>query len=307
MQRAKALQPGDTVGIAAPAGCVQRPDLLSGISEIRRLGYRVHYNDSLFSRHQYFAGSHRQRAESLMNLFTDPGVKAIFCARGGYGCQHLLDLLDPETLQAHPKIFLGYSDVTVLLQFLENQCGLVCFHGPMVAKEFAQGEPYYVRKNLLHCLTETWPGRRLHSPGSLTLQSGTARGRLTGGCLSLLVASLGTPFELQSQDRILFLEDINAKPYQVDRMLMQLKLAGKLQGVRAFIFGEMLDCSQAGQAPAIPEIALSLLKEFQVPIWYGLPSGHTSTGNLTLPFGVEVRLDAGQRWLQFEEAAVAAG
>ena len=307
MQRAKALQPGDTVGIAAPAGCVQRPDLLSGISEIRRLGYRVHYNDSLFSRHQYFAGSHRQRAESLMNLFTDPGVKAIFCARGGFGCQHLLDLLDPETLQAHPKIFLGYSDVTVLLQFLENQCGLVCFHGPMVAKEFAQGEPYYVRKNLLHCLTETRPGRRLHSPGSLTLQSGTARGRLTGGCLSLLVASLGTPYELQSQDRILFLEDINAKPYQVDRMLMQLKLAGKLQGVRAFIFGEMLDCSQAGQAPAIPEIVLSLLKEFQVPIWYGLPSGHTSTGNLTLPFGVEVRLDAGQRWLQFEEASVAAG
>ena len=307
MQRAKALQPGDTVGIAAPAGCVQRPDLLSGISEIRRLGYRVHYNDSLFSRHQYFAGSHRQRAESLMTLFTDPGVKAIFCARGGYGCQHLLDLLDPETLQAHPKIFLGYSDVTVLLQFLENQCGLVCFHGPMVAKEFAQGEPSYVRKNLLHCLTETRPGRRLHSPGSLTLQSGTARGRLTGGCLSLLVASLGTPYELQSQDRILFLEDINAKPYQVDRMLMQLKLAGKLQGVRAFIFGEMLDCSQAGQAPAIPEIVLSLLKEFQVPIWYGLPSGHTSTGNLTLPFGVEVRLDAGQRWLQFEEASVAAG
>ncbi len=307
MQRAKALQPGDTVGIAAPAGCVQRPDLLSGVSEIRRLGYRVHYNDSLFSRHQYFAGSHRQRAESLMNLFTDPGVKAIFCARGGYGCQHLLDLLDPKTLQAHPKIFLGYSDVTVLLQFLENQCGLVCFHGPMVAKEFAQGEPCYVRENLLHCLTGTRPGRRLHSPGSLTLQSGTARGRLTGGCLSLLVASLGTPYELQSQDRILFLEDINAKPYQVDRMLMQLKLAGKLQGVRAFIFGEMLDCSQAGQAPAIPEIALSLLKEFQVPIWYGLPSGHTSTGNLTLPFGVEVRLDAGQRWLQFEEAAVVAG
>ena len=177
----------------------------------------------------------------------------------------------------------------------------------MVAKEFAQGEPYFARESLLHCLTEPRPGPRLHSPGSLTLQSGTARGRLTGGCLSLLVASLGTPYELQSRDRILFLEDINAKPYQVDRMLMQLKLAGKLQGVRAFIFGEMLDCSQAGQAPDIPEIVLSLLKEFQVPIWYGLPSGHTSTGNLTLPFGVEVRLDAGQRWLQFEEAAVVAG
>ena len=130
---------------------------------------------------------------------------------------------------------------------------------------------------------------------------------MTGGCLSLLVASLGTPYELQSQDRILFLEDINAKPYQVDRMLMQLKLAGKLQGVRGFVFGEMLDCSQAGQTPDIPEIVLSLLQEFQVPIWYGLHSGHTSTGCLTLPFGVEVRLDSGQRWLQFEEVAVDAG
>ena len=201
---------------------------------------------------------------------------------------------------------MGYSDVTVLLQFLENQCGLVCFHGPMVAREFAQGEPYYVRDNLLHCLTGTRPGPRLHAPDSLTLQAGTARGRLTGGCLSLLVASLGTPYELQSQDRILFLEDINAKPYQVDRMLMQLKLAGKLRGVRGFVIGEMLDGGQARQGPDMPEIVLSLLQEFQVPIWYGLHSGHTSTGCLTLPFGVEVRLDAGQRWLQFEEAAVAA-
>ena len=305
MQKASPLQPGDTVGIAAPSGCVQREDLLRGVSEIRRLGYRVRSDDSLLARHRYFAGSHRQRAESLTNLFTDPGVKAIFCARGGYGCQYLLELLDPETLQAHPKIFLGYSDVTVLLQYLENQCGLVCFHGPMVAREFARGEPGYVRESLLDSLTGTRPGKKLHFPDSLTLQSGTARGRLTGGCLSLLAASLGTPYELQSRDRVLFLEDINAKPYQVDRMLMQLKLAGKLQGVRAFIFGEMLDCDPSGPAPAIPEIVSSLLKEFQVPIWYGLPSGHTSSGCLTLPFGVEVRLDAGQRWLQFEEAAVA--
>ena len=305
MQKAKPLQPGDTVGIAAPSGCVRREDLLRGVAEIRKLGFQVRYDDSLFARHQYFAGSHRQRAESLMNLFTDPGVKAIICARGGYGCQYLLQLLDPETLRAHPKIFVGYSDVTVLLQLLENQCGLVCFHGPMVAKELARGEPCYVRENLLSCLTGRRSGPRLHAPGSLTLQPGTARGRLTGGCLSLLVASLGTPYELQSQDRILFLEDINAKPYQVDRMLMQLKLAGKLQGVRAFIFGEMFDCGQAGQAPAMPEVVTGLLKEFQVPIWYGLPSGHTSTGCLTLPFGLDVRLDAGQRWLQFEEAAVA--
>ncbi len=305
MQKAKPLQPGETVGIAAPSGCVRREDLLRGVAEIRKLGFQVRYDDSLFARHQYFAGSHRQRAESLMNLFTDPGVKAIICARGGYGCQYLLELLDLETLRAHPKIFVGYSDVTVLLQLLENQCGLVCFHGPMVAKELAQGEPYYARENLLNCLTGTRPGPRLHAPGSLTIQPGTARGRLTGGCLSLLVASLGTPYELQSQDRILFLEDINAKPYQVDRMLMQLKLAGKLQGVRAFIFGEMFDCGQAGQAPAMPEVVTGLLKEFQVPIWYGLPSGHTSTGCLTLPFGLDVRLDAGQRWLQFEEAAVA--
>ncbi len=304
MQKAKALKPGDTVGIIAPASPVDRQEFLRGVSEIQRLGYRARYGNSLFSTHYYFAGSHRQRAAALMDLFTDPKVKAIFCARGGYGCQHLLDLLDPETVQAHPKIFLGYSDVTVLLQFLENQCGLVCFHGPMVAKEFAQGEPYYIRKNLLDCLTRTRPGQRLRCPASETLRPGSARGRLTGGCLSLLAASIGTPFELQSQGKILFLEDINARPYQVDRMLMQLKLAGKLEGVRGFIFGEMLHCREARQAFALQEIIFSVLKEFHVPIWYGVPSGHTSTRALTLPFGVDVRLDVGERWLEVEEAAV---
>ncbi len=239
-----------------------------------------------------------------MNLFTDPKVKAIFCARGGYGCQYLLDLLDSETVQAHPKIFLGYSDVTVLLQFLENQCSLVCFHGPMAAKEFAQGEPYYVRESLLDCLTRTRPGQRLHCPRSETLRPGSARGRLTGGCLSLLTASVGTPFELQPQGKILFLEDINAKPYQVDGMLMQLKLAGKLEGVRAFVFGEMLRCGEARQAFTLQEIIFNVLKEFKVPIWYGVPSGHTSTGGVTLPFGVDVRLDADEKWLEVAEAAV---
>ena len=304
MQKAKALKPGDTVGIIAPASPVNRQDFLRGVSEIQRLGYRVRYSKSLFSTHYYFAGSHRQRATALMDLFTDPEIKAIFCARGGYGCQHLLDLLDPEIVQAHPKIFLGYSDVTVLLQFLENQCGLVCFHGPMVAKEFAQGEPYYVRESLLDCLTRTRPGQRLRCPGSRALRPGKARGRLTGGCLSLLAASIGTPFELQSQGKILFLEDINAKPYQVDRMLMQLKLAGKLEGVRAFIFGEMLHCGEAHQAFDLQEIIRSVLQEFSVPMWYGVTSGHTSTRALTLPFGVDVSLDAGERWLEVEEAAV---
>lgn len=304
MQKVKILKPGDTVGIAAPAGQINRQDLLRGISEIKRLGYQVYYTDDLFSSHYYFAGSHQQRAQNLLDLFANPKVKAIFCARGGYGCQYLLGLLDIEALRANPKIFLGYSDITVLLQFLENNCNMVCFHGPMVSKEFALGKPHYSKESLQGCLSRTGPGQRLHFPQTDTLRPGKARGKLTGGCLSLLTAGLGTRYELRSTNKILFLEDINVQPYQVDRMLTQLRLAGKLEGVRAFIFGEMLNCTKSAKAFSLQEVIFNILKGLEVPIWYGLPSGHTSTGALTLPFGVEISLDTGEKWFQVEESAV---
>jgi muramoyltetrapeptide carboxypeptidase len=167
------------------------------------------------------------------------------------------------------------------------------------------GEPAYARENLLDCLTRATPGQRITSPGLETLRAGCARGDLTGGCLSLLTAALGTPYEIRPEGKILFLEDVNAKPYQVDRMLMHLKLSGKLENVQGIVFGEMLNCaSSTEQTYGLQQIILDVLGDFGFPILYGLPSGHTSTGALTLPLGVRGFLNADEKYLELEEAAV---
>ncbi len=305
MLKPKALRAGSTIGIASPASNVDREAFFKGVETLESAGYQVRFSERVLAQEYYFAGSHQERAAELTRLFVDPAIDAVFCARGGYGCHHLLGYLDASVLRRCPKVFLGYSDITVLLQFLENQCGMVCFHGPMVAREFALGEPSYNQQNLHRCLAVSDAGQRIAASGTETLSPGAARGRLTGGCLSLLTALLGTPFEIQTRNRILFLEDVNAKPYQIDRMLMQLKLAGKLEGVRGIVFGEMLNCVQsADQGYRLQEILYAILKEFGIPVLYGLPSGHTSTGSLTLPFGVEATLNAEEQYLQLEEAAV---
>jgi muramoyltetrapeptide carboxypeptidase len=305
MQKVNALKSGGTIGIIAPAGSVKEESLLKGSVELQRLGFQTICSNSALSRYYYFAGSHEERAREFTRMFEDPRIDAIFCARGGYGCHHLVTRLDPERIKVNPKIFIGYSDITVLLQFLENTCQMTSFHGPMVAREFALGVPFYASENLLECLTRISPGQRITSSKLETLQPGSARGRLTGGCLSLLTATLGTPYEIQTAGKVLFLEDVNAKPYQVDRMLMHLKLAGKLENVQGIVFGEMLSCVPGSeQEYGLQEIIFDVLRDFGFPILYGLPSGHTSTGALTLPFGVRVLLNANEKYLQLEEAAV---
>jgi len=305
MLKGKALRIGDTIGIVAPASNVEKDSLLKGVYELERLGFRVRYSDSIFSKYYYFAGPHEDRTQELLGMFEDPEIDAIFCARGGYGCHHLLPLLSPELVKSHAKIFVGYSDVTVLLQFLENLCGVACFHGPMVAREFALGEPFYDKESLLGCLTKPQVGQRITGPRLVCLRGGTSRGILSGGCLSLLTATLGTPYEVQTEGKILFLEDVNAKPYQLDRMVMHLKLAGKLDGVRGIVFGEMLNCDQGSpQEYCLKEILLNTLSDYRFPVLYGLPSGHTTTGALTLPFGVQALLNSDEKYIQLEEAAV---
>ena len=305
MRKPKALREGSTIGIVAPGSNVDRDALHRGVAALEHSGYHVRYSDQVFLQEYYFAGAHAVRAAELMQMFADPKIDAIFCARGGYGCHHLLRRLDPEVLRENPKIFLGYSDITVLLQYLENQCQMASFHGPMVAREFALGEPYYNRQNFLSCVAQAGRGQRITASGLETLRPGSARGRLTGGCLSLLTATLGTKWEIQTEGKILFLEDVNAKPYQVDRMLMHLKLAGKLERVRGLVFGVMLNCRQsADQGYRLQDIILKTVEDYSFPILYGLPSGHTESGSLTLPFGVEATLNADDQYLELEEAAV---
>jgi muramoyltetrapeptide carboxypeptidase len=285
-----ALQPGDTVGIVAPASNIKRELLDAGCQALRALGYKPFYFDSMLDQDLYFAGSVKRRAQELEGMFLRPEVRAIVCARGGYGANYLLEAIDLQKIKSHPKIFVGYSDITTLLTYFADAAGFVTFHGPMVAKDFAHADGVDLTswKAALSGTAE-WA---VDSGGVKSLVDGSGEGVLYGGCLSMLVASLGTPYEIQTAGTILFIEDVATRPYQIDRMLMQLKLAGKLTGVRGIVFGEMLDCVQnPKQGYTLEEVVLRVVGDLRVPIAYGLRSGHVSQGNVTLPIGVRAGLD----------------
>ena len=287
--------PGSTLGIIAPASNITKDALEAGCATLTRLGYKPFYFDSILERDLYFAGDHQRRAWELHEMYKREEIKAVVCARGGYGCNHLLPLLDLELIRLNPKRLIGYSDVTTLLTWITEQADVVTFHGPMVAKDYAElWESKLTDRDGLTAIAlqhDSWSVEQC----SLNAQPrpGSATGVLYGGCLSMLAASLGTPYEIQTAGTILFMEDINTKPYQIDRMLMQLKLAGKFRDVRGIVFGEMLGCSQpGGQDYSLEEVVIRILGDLEIPIGFGLMSGHVShTGsNRTLAIGTQVSL-----------------
>ncbi len=287
-----ALRPGDTVGIVAPASNIKPAELEAGCEALRRAGYRPFYFDSILEQDLYFAGTAQRRVRELEEMFVRDDVRAIVCARGGYGSNYLLEALDLDKIKAYPKIFVGYSDLTSLLTYFSDATGLVTFHGPMVAKDWARVDGVN-SASWQAALTgaDAWDAASGKDSGAKGLVEGSAEGILYGGCLSILVASLGTPYEIRTEGTILFLEDVAAKPYQIDRMLMQLKLAGKLKGVRGIVFGEMRECIQVvNQGYTLEQVVLRIVGELGVPVAFGLRSGHVTSGNITLPVGVRAAL-----------------
>jgi muramoyltetrapeptide carboxypeptidase len=298
------LNSGDRVGIVAPASNPKPEMLQAGCEGLRRAGYEPFYFDSILERDLYFAGSAARRVRELEDMFTRDDIHAVICARGGYGSNYLLPALDLEKIAAHPKIFVGYSDLTSLLTTFADSANLVTFHGPMVAKDFglADGVDILSWQNALTAIADWQIGE---TSGAVPLVKGKAEGILYGGCLSILVAALGTPYDIHTAGTILFLEDVAAKPYQIDRMLMQLKLAGKFNDVRGIIFGEMIDCRQnSTQDYTLEEVVLRIVGDLGIPVAYGLRSGHVSRANITLPIGIKARLEVGSEVkLQFLESA----
>jgi len=302
----RALHQGDTVAVVAPASNLKSDYLERGVSELERLGFRVRYDADILAKDRYTAGTDERRAGELMSAFIDPEVKAVWAARGGYGAMRLLELLDEETLRQNPKIFIGYSDLTALHLYLYRRFKLVTFHGPMAAKDLVD-QDHYDRETLIKALTHATPLGELESSKTEMLHrgSGSVSGRLLGGCLSLISAMMGTPDELDTDDAILFLEDTATKPFAIDRMLQQLKLAGKFNQIRGIVFGEMTDCVQhADQGYRIQDVLADCTADLGVPVMFGLPSGHSPVGNLTLPLGVMATLDSDRCLLSIDQAAV---
>ena len=302
-----ALQPGDVIGIVAPASNIKGELLTAGCEALERLGYKPFYFDSILEQDLYFAGSIDRRVRELEQMFSRSDVRAIICARGGYGANYLLARLDLNRIKANPKIFVGYSDVTSLLTYVNDATGLVTFHGPMATKDFALADGVDLEAwNAAISGIAEWKLNLGPDSGVRALRRGAAEGTLYGGCLSMLAASLGTPYEIQTEGTILFVEDIAAKPFQIDRMLMQLKLAGKFSGVRGLIFGEMLDCVQSpNQGYTLEEVILRIVGDLGVPVAYGLRSGHVSRRNVTLPIGIPASLSVSdeQVKIRFLESA----
>jgi muramoyltetrapeptide carboxypeptidase len=302
----KALKPGDTIGVVAAASNI-KPDLLQqGCRELERLGFKTYCRPDITSSFRYFSGPHERRIGEFLEMLKSPDIAAIFCARGGYGSGHLIPRLDRDTVCANAKIVNGSSDITILLNWIER-CGVVSFHGPMVATTIREGEYGYDRATLVDLL-QSKQTVQFPTQGNSVLRSGIAEGRLIGGCLSLIVATLGTKHEIETRDAILVIEDLDTRPYQIDRMITHLKHAGKFDGVHGVVFGEMLNCAQhPDQGYTLQEVLLDLLAEFKFPILYGFSTGHTSRPNVIVPFGVRARLDLTSSAPIFEllESAVA--
>src|ERR1035438_7433198 len=291
--RPAALRPGDTIGIIAPAGPIEPDALEAGCAWLRDRGYQPFYLPSILNRDSYFAGSTARRLDEFHHMFARPEVKAIICARGGYGCNYLLPHIDLNVVRTNPKIFCGCSDVTTLLTYLCDAARMVTFHGPMlnidVRPDGVDDGPWQAALTSGEAFQMEFSGDEVQ-----TLVPGHAEGMLYGGCLSLLCASLGTPYEIETRDTILFLEDLAEPAFRIDRMLMHLKLAGKFEDVRGVIFGEMLNCGPRGaQDFTLQDVVRRALGDLGVPIAYGLKSGHVSRGNITLPFGVTAQFTAG--------------
>jgi len=300
--RPPAVRPGDTVGVVAPAAAIDRDYLERGSNALAALGYRVKVSRRALDRAGILAGNDRDRAAELSAFFADSEVKAIFAARGGYGCGRLLPMLDFAAFARTPKAFIGFSDETFILNMLVERSAMVAFHGPMVAMDFAQGLSARSLAHLRALLAGESPTFTLEAREAL--RPGTADGELIGGCLTVIAATLGTPWAPQFDGRILFLEDTGEKAYRIDRMLVQMRQAGVLDKVAGLVFGAIrpVDGNEE-ERRLIAGFIAEQTADLKCPVLTGIEAGH-GTENLALPLGVRARVDAASRSLTILEPAV---
>jgi len=306
MLKPRPLVPGDRLAVVAPASPFDRDEFDRGIEEIRRLGFVPTYDDSVFARSRYLAGSPDLRAASIRAAWRDPAVAGLIGARGGYGSAQILPLLDPAEVRRARKPLIGYSDLTALLTFLTITCEMVAFHGPMLTGRLGRGAAGYDRDSFERALLKTQPMGELAPDGVETVRHGEAAGPLLGGTITQLLASLNTPFAFNPPPgHVLLLDEIGERPYRLDRMVTQLRQAGILARARAIVIGELPRCDEPSGDLTARSVVHALLADFPGPVIIGFPTGHTTGPAMTLPLGVTCRVVAGPRpRLVIEESAV---
>jgi muramoyltetrapeptide carboxypeptidase len=304
-----ALVPGSTIAVVAPASSAKAERIQRGCDNLTQLDYRVTQSDLERKADGYFSAPLKQRLSELQRALARPDVRGVFCTRGGYGSAELLEHLKTAQLK-RPKIFCGFSDLTSVNVFLWQKLRWVTFYGPLVAGGFDAGANAtggYDPDTFMCAMTGTYSGWSTPLRGE-TLARGTATGTLLGGCITLLETAIGTPWELDTRGSILLLEDRGLKPYQLDRMLLHLKQAGKFKGVKGIVLGDFPESEPPeGSAITVRDVCKRILGPLRIPIVYGAPAGHTLRPMLTLPLGISARLHAtGEGRLDFLEPAVRA-
>lgn len=308
IRKPAALVPGSTLGIIAPASPVRNPACIAdGIKTLEDLGFKIIMGPNALNTNRYLAGTDRERIADLHKMFLDPGIDGIVCLRGGYGVIRILSKINYYIIRRYPKILVGYSDITALQLAIWKMSGLVTFSGPMLATDFGLKPSDFTLKQFYKAVTSLHPlGYVPVAPGVKTgvIYPGRARGRLIGGNLSLVAATLGTPYEIDTRGAILFLEEVGEQPYRVDRMLHQLFLAGKLHGAAGVIFGEFVNCETEDNNGSFTcrEVISDIFTRLKIPCFYGLGPGH-GTHKVTLPLGVKAEMDAGKCLLVINEPA----
>jgi muramoyltetrapeptide carboxypeptidase len=311
MNKPRALKKGGMIRAVAPASSEHDLGALNrGLGKLRDLGFNVSLGDCVrrMRTHGYLAGTDPERAAELNEAFRDDHVDAVFCVEGGYGTIRILQLLDYELMKSNAKIFLGYSDITALHVAMNHKSDLVTFHGPMIASELGSEFSAYTEKCLLRALTSSEPLGELQNPAEgpfiKTINEGEASGGLVGGNLSLIVKTLGTPYEIDTRNKILVIEDVDEAPYRIDGYLAHLSLAKKLSDAAGIVVGEMTkyEAKNPGQSLTLWDAFRDHIGSTGKPAIYGLCFGH-GLHHVTLPLGVEAKLDATQGKLRIEEPA----
>ncbi len=290
------LMPGDTIGIIAPAGHFDRKKFDQGIAVLKAMGFRIIIPDDLFKKKGYLAGPDIHRASLVNRCFSDSEIKAVICARGGFGSMKILPLLDYELIKKNPKIFVGFSDISALLSAFYTKCGMVTFHGPLVT---TLGNASQKTKEAMISAFSSGARLEIKPEVGITIKHGLVSAPVLGGNLTTLCHLVGTSFEPEFKGHILFLEDKGEAGYRIDRMLTQMKLAGCFDGIAGLALGSFEGCGETDELFGLVD---SIFKEYDIPILAGFEAGH-GKNNITIPMGINAVLDADRQLLSFNKPA----